>query len=328
MRALLDIAANHTSYLHPYFREAEQEGLRSHQHDYYQRDADGQPMHYFDWTDLPNLNYDNLEVRRWMAEVMTHGVRELDIDGYRFDAAWGIPERAPDAWPQLVAELRRVKPDVLLLAEASSRDGYHERTGFDLAYDWTDELGVWAWGEVFTDRALLIERLDAALGPRPGSQVFRFLNNNDTGERFVDRYGVGMTRVAAALLLTLPGAPCIYTGDEVGATPDPYETYGPIDWTTGRRRLLEWYTQLCAVRNGVAALRSASYLRLAARPARDVFAYQREDVRVVLNFGDRAVRADVLPAAAAPMTDLLTGRLLPPGPVPLPAYGAVILSPG
>ncbi len=196
MRVLLDIAANHTSYRHPYFRKAEQEGRRSHQYGYYQRDADGNPVHYFDWTDLPNLDYDNPEVRRWMADAMAHWVRGLDVDGYRFDAAWGIRERNPDAWPSLVAELRRVKPDVLLLAEASTRDGYYEDTGFDLAYDWTDELGVWAWRDVFDDTARLVDRLDAALGPSPGDKVFRFLNNNDTGEWFVDRYGVGLTRVA------------------------------------------------------------------------------------------------------------------------------------
>ncbi|MBA2553841.1 MAG: alpha-amylase [Geodermatophilaceae bacterium] len=326
IRVLLDIAANHTSDRHPYFRAAARDGRRSHQYGYYQRDANGNPVHYFDWTDLPNLDFDNSEVRRWMAEVMTHWVRELDVDGYRCDAAWGIRERTPEAWPELVAELRRVKPDALLLAEASSRDSYCRKTGFDLAYDWTDDLGEWAWRDVFADPQQVVERLDVALGPAPGDQVFRFLNNNDTGERFIDRYGPGMTRVAAALLLTLPGVPCIYTGDEVGASIDPYETYGPIDWSTGHPGLLEWYTQLCAVRSATAALRSGPYLRLRATPARDVFAYQRDDVRVILNVGDRAVRAEVAPTTG-PMVDLFTGRPLAPGPVPLPAYGAVILGP-
>lgn len=295
LRVLLDIAANHTSDRHPYFRAAARDGRRSHQYGYYQRDADGNPVHYFDWTDLPNLDFNNSEVRRWMAEVMTHWVRELDVDGYRLDAAWGIRERTPEAWPELVAELRRVKPDALLLAEASGRDSYYRETGFDLAYDWTDELGEWAWRDVFADPQQVVERLDVALGPAPGDQVFRFLNNNDTG-------------------------------DEVGASIDPYETYGPIDWSTGHPGLLEWYTQLCAVRSATAALRSGPYLRLRATPARDVFAYQRDDVRVILNVSDRAVRAEVAPTTG-PMVDLLTGRPLAPGPVPLPAYGAVILSP-
>ncbi len=34
-------------------------------------------MHYFDWEDLPHFDYDNVEVRQWMAEVLTYWVREL-----------------------------------------------------------------------------------------------------------------------------------------------------------------------------------------------------------------------------------------------------------
>lgn len=65
IRVLLDIAANHTSDRHPYFRAAEQDGRRSHQYDYYQRDGDGHPVHYFDWTDLPNL---------WTTTIPRYGV--------------------------------------------------------------------------------------------------------------------------------------------------------------------------------------------------------------------------------------------------------------
>lgn len=260
------------------------------------------------------------------AGVCAAGVRELDVDGYRFDAAWGIRERSPDAWPQLLAELRRVKPDALLLAGASARDAYYGETGFDLAYDWTDELGVWAWTSVFAEPDGIVERLDAALGGSPSATTFRFLNNNDTGTRFLDRYGPGLTRVAAALLMTLPGVPGVYCGEEVGASLDPYETYQPIDWSTNPD-VRAWYTQLIAVRAELPALRSATYVRLAVTPAADVLAFQRGPVRVLLNFADRPVSAVVDPPAAGPLVDRLTGAVLRPGPVELPAYGAAILSP-
>lgn len=325
IRVLLDVAVNHTSDRHPYFRHAEEQGTRSHQFSYYQRDANGDPVHYFDWEDLPNLDWDNPEVRRWISEVLTYWVRELDVDGYRFDVAWGVRERRPDAWAELVSELRRVKPHVLLLAEASSRDRYYAATGFDLAYDWTEQLGQWAWHDAFADPDRVVERLAAAVAAAPGADVFRFLNNNDTGERFIDRYGLGMTRVAAALLLTLPGVPCIYCGDEVGASFDPYETYGPIDWA-GHPELTDWYAALVAVRARLPALTSAPFIRLNVTPAREVLGYTRAEVSVLLNFSARQVDAEVLTGGSWQLVDELSGEILPPGSVPMRPYGARILT--
>ena len=77
---LLDLVPNHTSHLHPFFLDAER-GPRSERYDWYDRDADGRPTHYFNWTHLPNLNYDNPEVRAYMDHVFSHWVSEFDVDG-------------------------------------------------------------------------------------------------------------------------------------------------------------------------------------------------------------------------------------------------------
>ena len=85
--------------------------------------------------------------------------------------------------------------------------------------------------------------------------MFRFLNNNDTGERFVTRYGVARTRLAATMLLTLPGLPLLYTGDEVGAEFEPYDE-GPVLTWTDAHGLDEHYARLMALRREHPALRS------------------------------------------------------------------------
>ncbi len=222
IRVLMDFVPNHTSDQHPYFLDAESQGPSSPYYDYYDRDESGDYTYYFNWTHLPNLNYDNPEVERLMLEAFSYWVREFDVDGFRVDAAWGIRQRKPDFWPRWRRQLKAIKPDLLLLAEAGARDDYYFTEGFDAAYDWTDELGHWAWEDVFNAPELITRRLDAALtnggtGFHPDALIFRFLNNNDTGDRFITRYGEGLTRVATALLMTLPGIPCLYTGDEVGA---------------------------------------------------------------------------------------------------------------
>jgi cyclomaltodextrinase / maltogenic alpha-amylase / neopullulanase len=294
IRVLMDFVPNHTSEHHPYFMDAQANGKVSEYYDWYDRDAQGQYTHYFDWPHLPNLNLDNPKVADWMLEAMSYWIKEFDVDGYRVDVAWGIKERKPELWAGWTRALKRLKPQVLLIAEASARDSYYIENGFDAAYDWTDELGHWAWERVFENQASLVHRLHAALtnegrGYAPGTRVFRFLNNNDTGLRFVTLYGPGMTRVAVTLLLTLPGIPCIYTGDEVGAAWQPYETTLPISWED-QYDMRPHYKQLIALRKSMPSLRSLHWQPVEVAEAGQVYAYLRyvqpveQPALVVLNF--------------------------------------------
>lgn len=109
IRVLLDIVPNHTSWKHPYFLDAEKNGPRSRYFQFYARDGKGNPTHYFDWKNLPNLDYGNPTVRKLITDAFTYWVRTFDVDGFRVDAAWGVRERAPDFWPQLRASLNQVK---------------------------------------------------------------------------------------------------------------------------------------------------------------------------------------------------------------------------
>lgn len=84
--------------------------------------------------------------------------------------------------------------------------------------------------------------------------VFRFLDNNDTGLRFIERYGAQRARLAAVLLLTLPGLPMIYTGQEVGARFEPYDE-GPVLAWDDPHGLQEWYRRLVGLRTALASLR-------------------------------------------------------------------------
>jgi cyclomaltodextrinase / maltogenic alpha-amylase / neopullulanase len=300
IRVLLDLVPNHTSHLHPFFTDAER-GPESPYYDWYDRGADGQPTHYFDWTHLPNLNYDNPDVRAYVDRVFSYWVREFDVDGFRVDACWGVQLRRPQYWLAWNRMLRELKPGLLLIAEASARDEYWYESGYDVAYDWTDDLGRWAWEDVFSDRDAIAARLDRALAadPRPG-RVFRFLDNNDTGVRFVSRHGPALTRAAAALVLTLPGIPCIYTGEEVGAAYEPYGPPGVVAWDSDPHDLREWYRALCHLRATRPALRAEGWARAELALDRgDRYAYVRhggaqdEPLLVVVNFADEEARMHV-----------------------------------
>ncbi|KRR27598.1 alpha-amylase family glycosyl hydrolase [Bradyrhizobium retamae] len=248
IRVIMDFVPNHLSDQHPYFTDTIGGAGGSPYFDFFARGQNGSAEHYFDWSNLKNLNYSNPEVQRLVIEAFAHWVREFDVDGFRVDAAWGPRQRAPDFWPRWRAELKRIKPDLLLLAEASARDPYHGHNGFDAVYDWTDKLGEWAWHGAFEDEANTARRLRAAIeASASDALVLRFLENNDTGARFRSRYRLGRTRVAAAMLLTLPGIPCLYTGQEIGAAYEPYKDPRQIAWddVDGLRG---WYQRLIALR--------------------------------------------------------------------------------
>jgi cyclomaltodextrinase / maltogenic alpha-amylase / neopullulanase len=300
IRVLMDFVPSHTSDTHPYFLDAQARGPESSYWEFYQRDAQGNYTYYFEYDHLPNLNYDNPEVRRWMIEAFSYWVREFDVDGFRVDFAWAIRERRPDFWPEWRRELKRIKPDLLLLAEASARDPFYFDNGFDAAYDWTGAVGSWAWELVWSSykHRMLSYNLHSMLtnrpeGYHPDALIFRFLNNNDTGERFITRHGDGMTRVATAMLLTLPGIPCIYTGDEYGLEFEPYQELTPLTWMERIPGLRAYYQKLIGLRKATPSLRSRQWSSLVLDPVpQEVYGYIRhlgandQPVLVLLNFFD------------------------------------------
>ena len=348
IRVLLDFPVNDTSNRHPYFQDAQANGRRSPYYWFYDRSSSGRPTHYFDWRNLPNLNYGDPQVRRMVVAAAEYWVRTFDIDGFRLDAAWGVRRRDPSFWPHFVRQLRRIKPDLMLLAEASARDPYYFDSGFNVAYDWTQNLGQWAWSSVFTNTTSIVPYLESALtnlgkGYPKGAEVFRFLNNNDTGSRFITQYGLRMTRVAAALLLTLPGVPELFTGDEVGASYMPYTQTTPISWKD-KHGLRSYYRKLIALRERTASLHSPYWKPLTAEPATTVFAYARwgaaetAPALVLLNFGPATPAHVSLTGRGSafmgrPLRDALSGAVL--GPVSgtslivrMPAWTAMVLRPG
>ncbi|MDB5101077.1 MAG: Alpha amylase, catalytic region [Cyanobacteria bacterium RYN_339] len=344
IKVLLDFVPNHTSVGHPFYKDAAAKGPSSPYWNYYMRDGAGKPQHYFDWSNLINLNYGNPAVQALMTDACSFWLKEAKVDGFRMDAAWGVKERTPTYWPQLRKALAAVKPGVFLLAEAGARDPYYVANGFDAAYDWTEELGHAAWEKVFDQPATAGDALRKAMAgsKQAPDRVARFLANNDTGDRFITRHGAAVQRVAATLLLTMPGFPIIYNGDEVGAEFSPYADPPPINWDDPQH-LRGVYRQLGGLRHQVPSLAHGAFTEIAVKGAPGVYAFTRDagngDVAlVVLNFGGAATAELPLPKALLPFATggKLVDTLGAPNPpdavdgvmkISLPATRALVLVP-
>lgn len=322
MRVILDFVVNAVSGKSKIYRDVQRRGLRSPYYYFFQAGEDGN-VGRRSGQNLRRLNFDNPDVWRYELNAFRYWLKNFNADGFRAVGAWVLRQRAPKFWPWLNAQLKCGDHDLLLLAEGSARDPYYSLAGFDSAYDWTKKSGQWAWDGAFGDAPDAAARLRAAIvaseKDAPAAElIFRFLNNNDTGPRFITRYGVERTRVAAAMLMTLPGLPSLFTGDEVGAQFEPYEKTAPIEWRDSFG-LREWYRRLIHLREAKTALRSRKIRFLDVAPGNEVLAYVRpgesgsKSILVLLNYGSSPVRfvlpqAEISAAAkTASFTELLTG---------------------
>jgi hypothetical protein len=175
IRVVFDLVINHSSRDHPAF-QLHRAGVPEYA-DYYERipasrdvsdiDWAGEdaPGHYFNWTRIPNLNYDSLAVRRWMLDVVEewHDV----VDGFRCDVAWGVPH---GFWKEVRERVKAEDPEFLLLDETVPRDAAFAENEFDVHYDTDlfDTLRDIGTGE--TPASALFDALDTSVErgyPRP-----------------------------------------------------------------------------------------------------------------------------------------------------------------
>lgn len=348
LRIMFDVVLNHSSMKHPYAQDRIAKGENSPYYTYYQRKDDGAPysshytydendfINYF-WEHLPNLNYDNKEVQRWMLEGVKHWVKEYDIDAYRLDAIWGVNARNPEFSKRLSLELRSLKPDLLLLAEDKGSDPNVYELGYDAAYDWTTDttwVSQWSWEYEFQedggislfDHPKVEERDDLlreALFGNGGNahRKLYYIENNDL-PRFVSEHGLQQTKMAAALLFSTPGIPMLYNGQEIGATGHPYKTKGIFEEDQSipaqdKQGLFKYYQKIISLHKQHPALWGTNMKELPLSSENGMLALHRwhgeQDLVIVINLNKESQVAEIdLTTLDAPIESLHFKDLLGP----------------
>ena len=209
------------------------------------------PEYYLNWERIPNLNYDSLAVRSWMLDVVDEWAPL--VDGFRADVAWGVPH---GFWKE-VAD--RVPAEFLLLDETIPHDPAFAEGEFGAHYD-TELYGTLrSVGDGTAPADAVLETLETVRRRGfPGSSVhLRYVENHDE-DRYLEEYGEGALRAAAAATFTLPGAPMVYYGQERGAT----DYRGPMPWHDGDAALTAYHRSLSRCRAARPALRSGGVERL------------------------------------------------------------------
>ncbi|NET71853.1 MAG: DUF3459 domain-containing protein [Sphaerospermopsis sp. SIO1G2] len=273
------------------------------------------PANYESWAgirSLPTFNHDNPEVREYIMEIAEYWIR-IGIDGWRLDVPFEI--KTPGFWQEFRDRVKAINPDAYIVGEVwgDSRqwldgkqfDGVMNYlfTGPTIAFTAGDRVNL----EMVKGRAYEVypplfaheyaQKIEDLLNLYPWEIQLTQLNllaSHDTARLITIADGdISTVELATLLLLTFPGAPSVYYGDEVGLPGglDPDSRRGFPLQENWNLEILELHKQLIALRHQYIALRIGNYQVIHAEKTLYVFAriWESEELMIVVNVGEETI---------------------------------------
>jgi glycosidase len=199
-----------------------------------------------------------------------------------------------DFWEQARAELEKVKPDVLMLAEASQPQLLVK--AFDFDYSWPLHSVL---NKVLLEGAPASElrkSWEESCRQFPKGSLHLRISDNHDEARAVSRFGIRGALAAQVFMMTLNGVPLLYNGMEAGdatesGDPALFEKM-PVFWKPKERPpLRDIYRDLIKLRKQHAAFRNDGVTWLRNSNEADLVTLMRHDDKdefvVVINFSNR-----------------------------------------
>jgi glycosidase len=389
IKVVVDFEANHTSDQHPWFVDALAGGPH---HDWYvwsKTDqawpnpiGGGNPWHpspagyYYGLFSeaMPDLNLRNPAVTAELERIAGVWIDTMGVDGFRIDAARHLIEDGPKAQlntPETQAWLAAFRdsvhahsPEQLVLGEVNDAElmsaRYVNDDALDMTFDF--EIGPAIANAVVHGDAASLEYVETGLDRAYATGgAGTFLSNHDQPRIMTQLRGdASAAATSAGTLLTLPGTPFIYYGEELGMvgekpdeqirTPFPWTGAGPgYGFTTGTpwepfapgadvanlaaeradpASLLSTYRDLIRLREAHPTLSTAPSLAIAASDTRVAatlrVATNGERLLVIQNLGTDAVANVSLSLRAGPLcSPVLGATALYPASLVAPAGAAI-----
>lgn len=323
IRIVLDGVFNHVGRGFWAFQDVQQKKWDSPYKDWFHINFDGNSNYndgfwYEGWEghyELVKLNLRNEEVIQYLLESVRGWVEEFDIDGLRLDVAYCLDK---DFIRRLRSFCDSVKQDFFLVGEVMSSDYnpflqpgmLHSCTNYDCYKGLYSSFNSMNMFEI--THSLLRQ-----FGPEywtlyKGQHLLSFVDNHD------------VTRVASilqdehhlpliyALMIGMPGIPCIYYGSEWGATglkQDGDDALRPSFDQPEFNQLTEFIAKLAEAKKSSKALCYGDFTSRLLTNKQVIFERKFEDERVMV-----AINADSEPfiahfdAQAGRAIDLITGQ--------------------
>lgn len=270
IRVILDFVINHTSNQNAWFRDALAGG--SHKDWYLWSPTDpgwpgpvgGNPwrpvpagsshapgqFYYGVFSDeMPDLNLTNAAATAEIHRVADFWLTDMNVDGFRLDAApyliedgKGAQNNTPETYAWLAAfrdEIHATKPDSMDVGEVWQARAisakYVNQGSLDMAFDFGIGPAILNAAQS-GDATSMLASQDEVASRYTAGPAGTFLSNHDQ-VRWLTGFkgGADAAKQTAALLLTGPGVPFLYYGEEIGLTggkPDE-NIRRPMPWTSG-----------------------------------------------------------------------------------------------
>lgn len=233
IRVMLDGVFNHCGYYFKQWQEVIEKGPESEYYDWFMINewpfdkaggcAKKKQYYAFAFFDnMPKLNTNNPEVRKYFVDICANWVEKYGVDGIRLDVANEVSHRF---CKELRYRLKAINPDVYILGEI-----WHNALPW-LRGDEFDAVMNYPLGEsirdFWIDKSLTNEDFEYTINrcyttymQQTNDVLFNLLDSHDTKRlrnlvKSLDEYFAQL-----AVLFTMPGSPCIYYGTEIAMEGD------------------------------------------------------------------------------------------------------------
>lgn len=247
IKIIMDMVFNHSAYDHPWFQKAIKQ---EKPYDEYYRIEKELPKEQYSnrsawykandlfyygsfWDRMPEFNVENELVRKEFKDILSFWL-DLGVSGFRYDAAkhvydqYEYPSGFPllDAnlqfWLEMKAHVKSVNPNAFLVSEVwlqtTAMAPY--AVAYDSLFDFDFGTGVIAAVNAGSKQKVVesyLKNMAVKLSRNANYINATFLTNHDQN-RVMSVLGndIGKAKLAAHILLTMPGIPFIYYGEELG----------------------------------------------------------------------------------------------------------------
>lgn len=257
---------------------------------------------------LPKFNTNTPAVREFLFDVAEYWIK-FGIDGWRLDVPGEIDD--DEFWREFRRHVRAVNPEAYIVGEIwHEAQRWLQGDQFDAVMNYlftAAALSFFADGHLNMDiihqagglkdrvhrmhAKAFADEVERVLNLYPQDIVFSQLNLLDSHDmpRFLScaNGDKNSLKLAWLFLFTMPGAPCIYYGDEVGVDgghdPDCRKAF-PWDDAKWDMDLLHYAKACIALRKGQKTLRRGEYKRVHTEDDLMVFARTLKDDTVITAF--------------------------------------------